>query len=288
MKTLIIDSNFLCHRAAYVTGELEYHGAATGIAYGFFNQLFNTIKLMPEAPDRLIFFWDSRKNLRKEILPVYKNKRKLERSEEEQKLWKDIYLQFSIIRKKILPAIKFNNNFMQPGYESDDLIAKYCHTSIDSEQIYIATSDDDLLQLLTDTCSILNLNRKEIYTKAAFINDKKIKPSQWPLVKQIAGCSSDNVPGINGVGEKTAIKYIRKQLKENTKAFQKIQENTELINFNKQLVLLPFKQTIDIRSKIIDNTFSMKRFLRMCRDYGFSSFRNEKRKEEIRELFKNI
>lgn len=286
MKTLLIDSNFLCHRAVHVVGNLEYRGVGTGVTFGFFNQLINVTKHV--NPDKLIFFWDSRKSERKKLLPTYKDKRKKDRTEEEKLLWKAIYIQFNKLRKIVLPEIGFHNNFMQSGYESDDLIAQYCRSSNSDEQILIATSDEDMFQLLSDNCSIYKLKDNSVYGVNEFQKEKLITPDQWVLVKQIAGCTSDNIPGVPGVGEKTAIKYILGELKESSKAYQKIKESEELISFNKKLVSLPYMNTIDIREDNNVNQFSMKHFLRICRQYGFSSFRSDEKKEEIRNLFSNI
>jgi len=172
--------------------------------------------------------------------------------------------------------------YIQSGYESDDLIARYVFDNA-SEDIYIVTADDDMLQLL-HKAKIFNMAKSRIYQNQDFQNDYGIKPTDWAYVKMIAGCKSDNVPGIDGVGEKTAIKYIKGDLKKSTKAYQKIKEGSETINFNHQLVSLPFKGTKSM--EIEENEFNMREFLRFCRDYGLNSFRKDDRKEEIREHFK--
>lgn len=286
MKTLLIDSNFLCHRAAYTVGNLEYNGVETGITYGFFNQLINVCKKV--EPNNIIFFWDSKKSLRKELLPSYKEKRTSNKTEEEQQQWRQAYKQFSKIHKKLLPQIGLKNNFIQIGYESDDLIAQYVFEAKPDEYVVIASADDDLLQLLTKDCHIYNLGKNKLITAEDFEEEKGIAPELWQKVKMIAGCSSDNVPGVPGVGEKKAIQFLRGELNKNTKTYQKILDNKELIEFNKKLVVLPFEGTMKIHKRSNKNSFSMKQFLVMCREYGFSSFRNDEKKEEIRNLFSTI
>ncbi len=286
MKTLLIDSQYLCYRAFYTTGTLSFQGIPTGIYYGFINQLITAAKAI--EPDKVIFFWDSKKSKRKEIFPDYKKKRNEEKTPEEIEMWQDAFKQFRFLQKKILPELGFNNNLIQIGYESDDLIADYTINSPKNEHNYIVTGDDDLLQLLKENCFIYCIKDDLIYTEQDFKNDLGIDPIQWIEVKKIAGCKSDSVPGVAGVGEKTAIKYLKDELKESTKTYQKIQKSKDLILFNEKLVSLPYEKTIDTRNKTVKNAFSMKAFLRMCREFDFNTFRTDEKKEEVKKLFNSL
>lgn len=266
---LIIDCNYLCHRARFTTGPLSYKGQATGVIFGFLNQLFTIGK--ETMPRNIIFTWDSRQSKRKRILSEYKGNRKKQDDDSEEDL-EATFRQFHMLRKELLPNLGFSNNWMQVGYEADDLIAEICFTCPE-EQIVIASSDDDLLQLLTEQVSIYNLGRKEFYTEQKFIEEYGIKPSQWTEVKKIAGCSSDNVSGISGVGEKTAIKYLKDELKSNTKTFQKIQREPDIIDRNEKLVKLPFQGTkID---SIEEQSFNAYELKRICKHFGFTKMINK-------------
>lgn len=280
-RVILIDSNYLCHRSFHSTNRLQYSGVPTGVIFGFFNQL---IKMADSTrPDEYLFFWDSRSSKRKEIFPLYKeNRSKKQLSEIEQEERKAAYKQFNMLRKTILPEIGFFNTFMQKGYESDDLMARYVLDNYKKEEIIIATADDDMLQLL-DYCKIYNLYREKIYTAEQFKANYGIKPLQWIDVKKIAGCSSDNVPGIPGVGEKTAIKFLTKGLKEDSKAYKDITSSPEVAEFNHKLVSLPFDGTKKIVK--VKNEFNTLAFLRMCRKYGMYSFREEGKKALIKQLF---
>ena len=266
---LIIDCNYLCHRARFSTGPLSYKGQATGVIFGFLNQLFTIGK--ETIPKNIIFTWDSRQSKRKRILPEYKGNRKKQDDDSEEDL-EATFRQFHMLRKELLPNLGFKNNWRQVGYEADDLIAEICFTRPE-EQIVIASSDNDLLQLLTKQVSIYNLGRKAFYTEQKFIEEYGIKPSQWVEVKKIAGCSSDNVPGIPGVGEKTAIKYLKGELKSNTKTFQKIQQGANVIIRNDKLVKLPFQGTkID---DIKDQSFATQELKWICKHFGFTKMINK-------------
>ena len=279
MKTILIDSNFLCHRAKHTTIALEYKGVRTGIIYGFFNQLFKITETL--NPDRILFFWDSKKSERKKIFPEYKNKDKLNLSEREIEEWRHALAQFKQLRKKILPQLGFNNNFLQTGYESDDLIARYVIDHSKDENC-IVTGDDDLLQLL-DHAYIYNPAKDQYTYRDDFVWAYQIEPSVWAEVKKIAGCTSDKVPGIVGVGEAKALQYIRGEMKRSLKTYQNIISGKEVIERNHDLVVLPFKGTKEIEPA--ENDFKMVEFLRMCRKYGLNSFRYEDKKEKIKELF---
>jgi 5'-3' exonuclease len=103
-------------------------------------------------------------------------------------------------------------------------------------------------------------------------------------VKKIAGCNSDCVPGVQGVAEKTAIKYLTGDLKTTTKKYQDIVNNGEVIERNHKLVVLPFEGTQRITPTADD--FNMANFLRFCRRFGLNSFRQEEKQEKIKQLLK--
>ena len=279
MRVMLVDSNYFCYKAKLTTGNLQYNGVQTGIMFGFINQLMTAAKEI--QPDKIIFTWDSKKSERKKILPCYKEKRKDNQTEEEQREWEEAFSQFKQLQKEILPRIGFNNNFIQTGYESDDLIAKYVFDN-DNKHIYIVTADDDMLQLL-HKAHIFNPAKNMVLGHNYLIENHGIKPPDWVSVKQIAGCSSDNVPGVPGVGEKTAIKYLKGDMKKTTKTYQRIKENKDLIEFNKRIVELPFEGTKPLKEDV--NEFDMREFLRVCREFGLSLFRKEDNKEQIRNLF---
>lgn len=278
MKTMLIDSNFLCHRAKHTTVDLTFKGIRTGIIYGFFNQFFKITEKI--NPDLILFFWDSKKSKRKKIFPDYKYKDQQNISEYEHEEWRHAYAQFKQLRKIILPQIGLCNNFIQSGYESDDLLARYVMDHSEDENC-IVTGDDDLLQLL-DYAYIYNPAKGEYTYRDDFVWAHQIEPSMWGEVKKIAGCTSDKVPGVSGVGKATALKYIRGELKRTTKAYQNIIKNKEVIERNHRLVVLPFDGTKEIIP--YENDFSMIEFLRFCRKFGLNSFRQEEKKEKIKQL----
>lgn len=272
MKCAVIDSHYLCHKAKHSTGFMTYGSRGTGVLYGFLNDVLQTAKRF--SPDFFIFTWDSRKSFRKDRYPFYKTRssQKDDMTEEELKAEAIAYKQFTLLRKEILPAIGFKNNIMQKGLEADDIIAKLVMDErYQNINFLVETADNDLFQLL-DYCRLYNPQKDMVLTDDVFESLYKIKPHQWAEVKAIAGCTSDTVPGVNNVGDKTAIKYINGELKSSSVLYQRIQRKSKLIERNRWLVYLPHQQTKDINITT-KNEFNIKEFIYICRDFGLTRFR---------------
>lgn len=272
MKTLVIDCNFLCHRAIHTMGALSYEDEKTGVIFGFLMQLLSYAKVF--KTNDIIFCWDSKESKRSKIYPEYKaNRINNDATDEEIELKKQGYKQFDTLRKEILPDMGFKNVYMQKGYEADDLIA----TTVEYHErdFTIITADQDMYQLL-DFADMWNPTSKKLYTYDDFVENWGILPEKWIVIKSLAGCSSDNIRGISGVGEKTAAKYLRKELKPTTNTYKKIKSKvTDLLNVNTQLVKLPFKGTNIY--KIQNNVLDFDKFIQnTCYRYSFDSFLNDK------------
>lgn len=249
---LIIDSNQLGYRAFYKMGGLHYHGNPTGVAYGFIGTIHFLQREFPNA--QFVFCFDYGKNIRYDLCPTYKAKRrqnKLEKKKEELKQLADMEGQLKLLRRKILKLIGFQNVFYQKGYEADDLIASVCREIPDEDEGVIVSSDEDMFQLLRKNIRIYRPNQRDVMTRKRFINSYKIKPKQWIDVKCIAGCSSDEIPGIKGVGQTTALKFIRGELPETNKKYAAItcKEGKKIIEANRKLVKLPIEGTMQCRLK---------------------------------------
>ena len=269
--TLLIDSNYMAHAAKHSMKGLKYEDIPTGIIYGFLSRI---VGLSEEfKTNDFVFFWDSKKSHRKRKYPWYKEKRK-KKTSEELKLDIVAYEQFDILKNEILPLMGFRNIIMQTGFESDDTIAKTVINHIGN--FIVVGCDTDLYQLL-NYCDIYNPIKKEIFTKNDLLMTYNCNPEEWVLVKQIAGCKSDEIPGVSGVGEITAVKYLRGELKTESKAFNAIQEQGDIIQRNEWLIKLPLSGTKEIIFEINDlseNSFEL--FLDMCETYDMQSFKTGK------------
>ncbi len=241
-KWLLLDCNYLCHRAKHTTGGLSYENTPTGVIYGFlktvshFQEFFNT--------PYVAFCWDSRTSKREEVFPAYKANRKNKYKDMDKKtirLEKEFRWQMMMLRRKYLPTIGYKNVFVQKGYEADDIIASICFNLSMMDEAVIISSDQDLYQLICPHVSLYNPIKGKILTLQGFKKKHGILPEQWIIVKCIAGCSTDGIPGMEGIGEKTIIKYLTGQLNETTKAYQKIKKNVpKYIKRNYPLIALPF------------------------------------------------
>lgn len=274
---LVLDANYLCHRARWAMKDLSWKGAPTGVIYGF----LQTVLQLEERfqTDRIAFCFDSAVSKRQEIYPDYKANRKNRKpmTKEEQTFEKDFRREVMNLRNAYLPMIGFRNIYFQSGYESDDLIAAFCSLSIPmSCEAVIVTADEDLFQCITGKVSVFNPQKHVRMTLQKFWSQYGITPDQWPQVKAIAGCSSDNIPGVPGIGQKTALQYIKCTLKEDSATERKIiaeQRAKEPLETYYRLVKLPFEgvQTPQIEKDAV----SPQGWDRVCKALGFRSLRNK-------------
>jgi 5'-3' exonuclease len=262
---IIIDCNYIAYTCRFALSEgLTYRGNRTEIIFGFLKEILSLSEHFNS--DDFFFCWDSRESERKKLYPSYKaNRRPDDRPQEEKELDAIAYKQFDEIRTKVLPDLGFKNIYMLEGYESDDLMA------ILSKQLpgpnIVVSNDKDMYQILS-YCSLYSVSKKQLTTKVEFERTFKIKPEEWAEVKALAGCSGDNVEGIPGVGEKTAIKYLKGELNKG-KVFTKIEESKDIIDRNRVLVSLPFKDMpLPVYKK---NRLLARTFLGVFSTYGLLS-----------------
>lgn len=237
---LIVDANALASQAFHAMGHLSTPEEATGMLFGFFRDIINLKELFDT--NRMAFCFDYGKNLRLEEYPEYKKTRKAknEQATEEEKAAKHVYYdQLEHLRGTLLPAIGFRNIFAVEGFEADDLIAALTRTHITPpDRAIIITSDEDMYQCLRNNVDMYSLCKKKIITKRSFIQEYGVAPFAWAKVKALAGCLSDDIPGVKGIGEKTAIKYIREELDCTSVSYRKIKDSDYSLWL--RLVKLPY------------------------------------------------
>lgn len=268
---LLIDSNYLCHRARWSMGDLAWQGRPTGVIYGFLSSILQLQKRFDT--NNVAFCFDSQSSLRKAIYPNYKAHRKNRKpmKKQEEMFEKEFHKQIKLLRTSYLPEIGFNNIFLQKGYESDDLlaqIAKDIHTILD---VIIVTADKDLFQCITTNISVYNPHKHIRMTYQRFYQTYKILPTEWILVKALAGCTTDNVKGLPNIGEKTVLKWMWGELNHSTKACKLIiSKQAKAIQCgNLPLVLLPFDGTKKI--KLQNDNISKTGWRSVCKRLGFKS-----------------
>jgi DNA polymerase I len=204
-RLILIDGNNLLYRSYYATAYTgnfmkNSKGFPTNALFGFTNMLNKII--LEEKPTYILVAFDLGKPFRLEKYEAYKEGR-IETPNE-------LKMQFPIA-KDLLEAMGIKYYEIE-GYEADDIIgtfAKFC----DIEEDFIGTiisSDRDLLQLISSDVEIKLLKQKDYirYTKESFIKEYGFDPKHIVDLKALQGDSSDNIPGVKGIGEKTAQKLI--------------------------------------------------------------------------------
>ena len=204
-KLILVDGNNLIFRSYYATAYngnfmKNSKGFPTNALYGFINMI-NKIKT-EEKPEYMIVAFDKGKTFRHEKYKDYKAGR-IETPDE-------LKVQFPKAKELLtLMGIKY---YEIDNYEADDIIgtfAKYC----DEEEDFIGTiisSDKDLLQLISSDVDIKLLKQKDYirYNEESFKKEWGIDPINIIDLKALMGDSSDNIPGVKGIGEKTALKLL--------------------------------------------------------------------------------
>lgn len=208
-KVLLVDGNNLLMRAMHATerSNMSVDGINTGPLVVFIKSLSRHIR--EEQPDRVVVAWDSRhgSSYRLAIDPEYKGNRGDSGSD-----WED-YKHDSFEMVKTFLAM--SNIFMdeRPGVEADDIIAAFWNCNKYRSKVVILSSDKDFMQLLTDGTEQIRLSAggapTDRWTEQRVLDELGYKPSDIPKIMALTGDKGDNVPGIPGIGPKTAVKVLK-------------------------------------------------------------------------------
>ena len=285
-NTIILDGPYLGYQAMFAMRNLHDDGEAPPTAHIMYAVLSRILAFgQTFRTNRFVICWDSMESNRKAILPSYKEHRGDALTPEQKESRIETKRQMRVLRQEVLPEIGFTNNFCKRGYEADDLIAQACAETIDGDAI-IVSADEDLLQLLDARTRIYSPSKHAMVTSAIFQEEYGIYPSNWAMAKAYAGCDTDEVPGVKGVGIKTAIKYITGKLSPTSKAHAAITapEVAQMVQRNLKLVRLPMAGTPLLQLGLDD--FSLPSFKRICRQYEYHSFLETERLAEWERFFR--
>jgi hypothetical protein len=250
--------------------KLKHGVIETGVIYGFLKRILKVSQQV--GSNKLIFCWDSPRSIRKERYSWYKEKRS---KAKDQAMMEMMHEQMELLRNVVLPLMGFRNNIIVDGYEADDIVCQIVADRPKSKFIIVA-NDEDLYQIFRyrNLDGIYRVKDHSLYTPQDFHDEYLgLKPRKWAKVKQIAGCGTDEVPGVKGVGEKTAVKYLTGNLPDRLKTYKSIvcPEGRAIAERNHWLVRLPLEGMADQDLRIYKNEFSKKGFLKVCKMYGFKS-----------------
>lgn len=203
-RLIILDGHSLMNRAFYALPPLtNAEGLHTNALYGFTAMLF---KMQEEIkPNYIVCTFDRKApTFRHEEYKDYKAGRK--------KMPPELGEQFPVL-KELLELMSINI-FEIDGFEADDLIGTLSKFAEKKDiEVYIVTGDRDALQLASDNIKVVitkkGMSEKEIYDSNRMVEEFGVTPTQFIDVKGLMGDSSDNIPGVPGIGEKTAYKLIQ-------------------------------------------------------------------------------
>ncbi len=254
----LIDGSGYIFRAYYALPPLtrKSDGLPVGAVSGFCNMLFKLLEDSKsndnlEKPTHFAVIFDSaRKNFRNEIYSEYKGNR--------SDAPDDLIPQFEYIRKSVkafnLPSIELIN------YEADDLIATYVEKILDlGAKVTIVSSDKDLMQLYKKGVRIYDPMKNKFINKDDVLNKFGVAADKVIDVQSLAGDSTDNVPGVPGIGVKTAAELINEYgtLENLLKNASKIKQNKRretLINNKEDAIiskkLVTLKKDVPVKNKI--------------------------------------
>ena len=205
-KVVLIDGNNFMFRSFYATsytGNMMKNskGLYTNALYGFVSMINKIIE--EEKPSYVAVAFDIGKNFRKDLYKEYKDGRKETPSE--------LKVQFPYARK-ILDAMGIKY-LEKENYEADDIIGTLSKMALDDPEFnaLIVSSDRDLLQLINEQVEVKLLKNKDYirYNVDTFKADYGFSPIRIIDLKALMGDASDNIPGVKGIGEKTALKLIQ-------------------------------------------------------------------------------
>lgn len=241
-KLILIDGNNLMFRSYYATaytGNMMKNskGIPTNALFGFVSMLNKIIS--EENPSYMAVAFDIGKNFRKEEYDFYKEGR-IETPEE-------LKLQMPLARQ-ILDKMGIKYFELAP-YEADDIVGTITKLTEadDNFASLIISSDKDLLQLISKETEVKLLRQSGFtkYNEEKFIEDYGIKPIRMIDLKALMGDSSDNIPGVKGIGEKTALKLLQEY-----DSLENLYENIDEITGKVKEKLINDKQMAFISKKI--------------------------------------
>jgi DNA polymerase-1 len=251
-KTLMaVDGSSLLHRAFYALPILtNSNGEYTNAVYGFFSMLINALGTL--KPDYLAVAFDKKgKTFRHDMFESYKGTRKPTPEE--------LIPQFDLL-KKSLEAVGISTLELD-GYEADDILGVLSNLAAkNGMQSVLLTGDKDAFQLISESCKVM-LTRKgvseiEIYDIQKLKDEYALVPQQIVDLKGFMGDSSDNIPGVPGVGEKTALKLLQtyksmdgvySSIDEiSGKLKEKLEENKELAFLSRTLAEIDINAPVEV------------------------------------------
>lgn len=275
-RVCLIDGSGYIFRAFYALPPLTSpDGIPVNAVYGFTN-MFMRLTQKIECDYSLVLFDAKRQNFRNEIFPDYKGTRK--------EIPEDLIPQFDIIHQAV-KALNLHYLDME-GYEADDLIATYADMALKADcDVTVISADKDLMQLIRPGVEFYDPMKDKYFTPEDVREKFGVYPDRVVDVQALAGDSTDNIPGVPGIGLKTAAELVNQfgsleevlnragEIKQN-KRRETLLENIDKAKISLQLVTL--KSDVPVTHKIEEYACQkpdLPTILEFVSRYGFNSIR---------------
>jgi 5'-3' exonuclease len=243
MRTLHVDTvNFgVSHYFAYIKG---YNADKYKTAV-----LEGVLRHIPEichgtGCDKVAFYFDGTGNLRDGYRKAHKWKKRKKFKNELHKLGVDEAKRQVKALEGQLRGMGMSAVHSFPGYEREDLIARAVSTQPGGH--VILSGDRDMLQCLSKKVSMLDWKRDCLWTPTRFMREKGVSPKDWPMVLAVGGHSSNDFWKIDGIGEQTAVSYVRGELEGGSRFLELISKEADKIKMNLIIMTLPYLGTPEI------------------------------------------
>lgn len=197
-KLVLVDGSSFLFRAFYALPPLKGpDGSPTGAIHGVLNMLQKLVS--DYQPEKMVVIFDSNgKNFRHELFEPYKANR--------LQMPDDLRVQIEPLQKLI--QLLGYSLLIEPGVEADDVIGTLSRRYESDHQVMIATGDKDIAQLIGPTVTIVDTMKNQVIDADYVMTKFGVKPDQMIDYLSLAGDSADNIPGVVGVGPKTAAKWL--------------------------------------------------------------------------------
>ncbi|WP_280637187.1 5'-3' exonuclease H3TH domain-containing protein [Alkalihalobacillus sp. BA299] len=284
---MLVDGMALLFRGYYATAYRGYimktsAGVPTNAIYGFVKYMWDAIKTF--EPSHVICCWDmGSKTFRTELYDQYKANRGAPPEE--------LVPQFDLV-KEVVSSFDIPNIGIDQ-FEADDCIGSLAKKYSTDMHVQILTGDHDSLQLINDRIhSIImkkGMSNYEVFTPEKLLEDKGLSPAQMIDLKGLMGDTSDNFPGVKGIGEKTAIKLLKEyetieaiieNLEKLPKGMRtKIENELDMLHLSRKLAEIRCDVTIDLNfedalltvdKEKVRNQFEILEFTRLIKEMGLA------------------
>ena len=302
---ILIDGNAILHRSYHAMPRFEVKGQLVNAIYGFISTLFTTIERF--KPEYLAIAFDVKgPTFRDELFKEYKAKR----IKPPQEFYDQIPAVWEFVREMDIPLLT------KEGFEADDIIgtlAKKVNGDLGEGEVIIVTGDQDTLQLVDDRTKVampgMGKIKETVYDTSAVYGKFGLSPAQIIDYKALSGDSSDNIPGVRGIGEKTAVALLKEygsvekiydQVKKNPEeieekfkksALQKLIDGQEMAFLSKKLATIKTDVDFDFKLKnAVLHDFNENKTREFLEKYNFKSLvrrlpQSHRRAEQQEKLF---